>query len=199
MASPYHLLVIDDMKNIHEDFKNILTPAKSPAKKEIENLGNLIFEEKAPVVEDYQYQLNFAFQGMEGIEIVRRDLLKGIQYCIVFVDMIMPPGIDGIRTIKELWKIDPCIEMVICSAYSQYSWEDIKNVLGNKTHLHKVNKPFNSTEILTLVNQLIKKWVETCKPIETGGKTESSQIPTPTERFNKAIESLKKIHTKLEN
>lgn len=65
------------------------------------------------------------------------------QYDLIFVDIRMPPGIDGVQTIKGIWAINPDIEIVICSAYSDYGWEDLVQALGGRHNLLILRKPFD--------------------------------------------------------
>ncbi|MFH1883948.1 MAG: PAS domain S-box protein [Planctomycetota bacterium] len=72
--------------------------------------------------------------------------------------MRMPPGWDGLVTIEHIWKTDPNIQVVICTAYSDYSWEDISQRLGRSQNLLILKKPFDSAEIAQLAATLTKKW-----------------------------------------
>ena len=75
-----------------------------------------------------------------------------------FVDIRMPPGLDGIQTIKEIWKIAPDIQTVICTAFSDYSWEQTISELGTNDNLLILKKPFDSAAVRQLACALTKKW-----------------------------------------
>ena len=70
----------------------------------------------------------------------------------------MPPGWDGLETIENLWYVDPDLEIVICTAYSDHPWEDVSRRIGNTDKLLILMKPFNSIEVVQLANSLTKKW-----------------------------------------
>ena len=55
----------------------------------------------------------------------RAALERGQPYAMAFVDMRMPPGWDGLKTIEELWKVDPDVQVVICSAHTDYDWSEV--------------------------------------------------------------------------
>jgi signal transduction histidine kinase len=77
---------------------------------------------------------------------------------MAFVDMRMPPGWDGLETIENLWYVDPDLEVVICTAYSDHPWEDVSRRIGNTDKLLILMKPFNSIEVVQLAHSLTKKW-----------------------------------------
>ncbi len=89
---------------------------------------------------------------------VNRALEEQKPYAVAFVDVVMPPGDDGIVTIKEIWRQDPYIQTVICTAYANYSWEDITKILGSSDRLFILKKPFDTIEILQLACCLSSKW-----------------------------------------
>src|SRR5437016_12197931 len=113
------VLVIDDNPSIHGDFRKVLLSAKPPA--DLEAAEAALFGEAKPREPQPIFELSFASQGEEALKRVCEALDIGQPYAAAFVDMRMPPGWDGIRTIQEIWKKDPDIQIVICTAYSEYS------------------------------------------------------------------------------
>jgi DNA-binding LytR/AlgR family response regulator len=77
---------------------------------------------------------------------------------MAFVDMRMPPGWDGIETTLRIWELDPRVQIVICTAYSDRSWEDILGRLGRSDRLLILKKPFDNIEVLQLASALTEKW-----------------------------------------
>jgi diguanylate cyclase (GGDEF)-like protein len=77
---------------------------------------------------------------------------------MAFVDMRMPPGWDGLETIERLWAIDPDVQVVICSAHSDYDWIEVVARLDNSDKLLVVKKPFEAIEVLQCANALTRKW-----------------------------------------
>lgn len=80
-------------------------------------------------------------------------------YELAFVDMRMPPGWDGLKTIEQIWQTDPNVQVVICTAYSDYSWGEISERLGRSENLLILKKPFDSAEVAQLASALTGKWV----------------------------------------
>jgi len=149
------ILLIDDTPAIHEDFRKILAPvAASSALAEVESA---LFGEVAPAPA-LGFELDSAYQGEEGLAIVRAARLRGLPYALAFVDMRMPPGWDGVQTIEHLWQDDPLLQIVICTAYADYSWDEVLARLDVGDRLLILKKPFDPIEVFQLANSLTVKW-----------------------------------------
>ncbi|MGH8325216.1 MAG: putative bifunctional diguanylate cyclase/phosphodiesterase, partial [Steroidobacteraceae bacterium] len=105
-----------------------------------------------------RYTLQYALQGQEGANAVKRALAEGHPFAVAFVDMRMPPGWDGLETIERLWACDPNVQIVICSAHSDYDWSDVVARLGDTDKLLVLKKPFEPIEVLQCVSALSRKW-----------------------------------------
>jgi len=158
-GSPPRILVIDDTPSIHEDFRRILAP-EAPPEDDLDALASLFFGDEAPPKPKARgtFGVDFAFQGEQGFGFVETALAVGRPYSLMFVDMRMPPGWDGLETIEAIWAIDPAVQTVICTAYSDHSWDEIVARLGHSDRLLIVRKPFDSLEILQLAHALSRKW-----------------------------------------
>ncbi len=151
------ILIIDDNFDIHADFKKALHDNKDDKDDKDEDEVAL-FGDRLNMQELCTYQIDSAFQGQEALELVKNSMSNRKHYALAFVDIKMPPGWDGIETIQKIWEIDPEIQMVIVSAYSDYSWEDIIRVLGKTENLLILKKPFETMEIRQLALALTRKW-----------------------------------------
>ncbi len=153
-ASP-RILVIDDMEAIHEDFRKIL---KASDALEIDEAEIALFGKAEAIPTRSIFSVDFAFQGEEGFRKVEQARAKHCPYALAFVDVRMPPGWDGIETITNLWKLDPDLQVVLCTAYSDYSWDEMTHRLGATDNLLILKKPFDTAEVLQLAHSLTKKW-----------------------------------------
>jgi len=150
------ILVIDDNPSIHSDFQKILIAEKND---ELAAAEAALFGECAEVDEfDLEVDLEFAFQGEEGRDTIRSSKDEGRPFAVAFVDMRMPPGWDGLKTIEEIWKVDSEIQIVVCTAYSDHSWTDICHRLGHRDNLIILKKPFDGAEVSQLAVALVEKW-----------------------------------------
>jgi diguanylate cyclase (GGDEF)-like protein len=152
------ILLVDDNSAIHDDFRKIFSPQDSSAKALDKTWGLLFGTEHKSTTTHEDYLLDSAYQGQEGLKLVKQAIARGTPYALAFVDMRMPPGWDGIKTIKKIWEVDPEIQIVICSAHSDYSWEEISKELDGKDRLLILKKPFDVIEVRQLASALVKKW-----------------------------------------
>jgi len=148
------ILLIDDMPSIHEDFRKIL---EAPAAGELNVAEAALFGEAAPAAAP-GFELDSAHQGREGAALVEAAIEAGRPYAVAFVDMRMPPGWDGAETIAQLWRIDPRVQVVICTAYSDHPWEEVLPRLDVQDRLLVLKKPFDSIEVRQLAATLTAKW-----------------------------------------
>src|SRR5579863_989880 len=118
------ILVIDDNEAIHQDFRKIFGPDSGGDDGLSESRAALFGEEVAPVVQQV-YEIDSAFQGEQALTMVLRALAVNRPYAMAFVDVRMPPGWDGIETTAKIWEHDPDIQIVICTAYCDYSWSEM--------------------------------------------------------------------------
>ncbi len=151
------ILIIDDHASIHEDFRRIL------GQDQVRNAGldlvkAQVLGEAAATSPHSGFVMDSAFQGQEGLTMAKRAAEEGNPYSLAFVDVRMPPGWDGVETIGQLWKCCPELQIVVCSAYSDYSWEEMIRQLGHSPNLVVLQKPFDNIEVLQLAHALTEKW-----------------------------------------
>ncbi len=152
------ILIIDDNKEIHRDF-HIILRGDSGNTEILDNLLDDILDEKnSRAINKSGYDLDFAIQGKEGVEKAVRALEDEKPFAVAFVDMRMPPGWNGLETIEHLWAADPHVQVVICSAYSDYSWDEINLRFGITDKLLILKKPFDPAEVAQLSSALSEKW-----------------------------------------
>ncbi|MEZ5977752.1 MAG: hybrid sensor histidine kinase/response regulator [Planctomycetota bacterium] len=155
------ILVVDDNPSIHEDFKKILG-AKGGGSSELDALSDDFFGDAEPaaapeIAPSTAYDITTASQGQEALELVKAAAEKRQTFAMAFVDVRMPPGWDGITTIAELWKVDPDLQVVVCTAFSDYSYDEILEKLGRTDKLLILKKPFDSVEVQQMALALTAK------------------------------------------
>jgi two-component system cell cycle sensor histidine kinase/response regulator CckA len=161
------ILVIDDNLSIHDDFRKIFagqTKATSP----LADMEEELFSQKtgaststsatgAPAA---TFRVDFAKQGQEALAMVEAAIKVNDPYALAFVDVRMPPGWDGVETLEHLWKACPDLQAVICTAYSDYSWQEIFTRLNCADRLLILKKPFETVEVLQIVHAMTRKWTQ---------------------------------------
>jgi diguanylate cyclase (GGDEF)-like protein len=149
------ILIIDDTPSIHQDFRKILG-ADTNDEQTLAGTEAALFgsQQSARLI----FQLDSAYQGQEALELVKRAQAQGRPYAMAFTDMRMPPGWDGLETIEQLWKADPHLQIALCTAFSDYTWEAMAERLEFGDQLLVLKKPFDSLEIRQMASALTWKW-----------------------------------------
>ncbi|MFO1497237.1 MAG: response regulator [Verrucomicrobiota bacterium] len=155
--APYRILIIDDNPIIHNDYRKILSAGKCP-NPAVDVLEATLFEDLVPSRPIMTFEVESAFQGQEGLKLVEKSVLEGRPYALAFVDVRMPPGWDGVETAVQIWRACPELQIVICTAYSDYHWEDIVRQLGRLDSLLMLKKPFDNIEVQQMAHALCEKW-----------------------------------------
>lgn len=156
------ILIIDDQNSIHDVFRTVLLrPAINDGA--LNDLESELFGDPsttgndADSAENVSHVVEFAYQGEEGYLKLWAAMQRGDRFDMAFVDMQMPPGWNGIETIRQLWTLCPTLPVVVCTAYSEYSWIDICTRLGNAEQLSLLPKPFVSHEVHDIVNSVVSR------------------------------------------
>ena len=154
------VLVVDDSPAIHADFAKTLAPSlETKETTELDEFERELLGGEAPQRAAIEFHLDFAEQGEIGARKVEAAAKAREPYAMAFVDMRMPPGWDGLRTIKEMWRVDPRLEVVICTAFSDHTWGDIFEALGHCEQLLILKKPFDPVEVKQLAASLTQNGI----------------------------------------
>jgi diguanylate cyclase (GGDEF)-like protein/PAS domain S-box-containing protein len=149
------ILLVDDLPSIHEDFRKILCPPAATTDLDADEA--MLFGAPTSIT-SIRFEMDSAFQGAEALEKVSASLLAGNPYAMAFIDMRMPPGWDGVETAERLWQVDPRLQIVFCTAFSDYAWTEVLTRLDVRDRLLILKKPFDTIEAYQFANALTTKW-----------------------------------------
>src|SRR5581483_9075105 len=155
-AGPFRILVIDDTPEIHDDFRKILCERRSASK--LEAAESALFGAADSLARQRVFEVDSAFQGEHGLAKIYHALQEGRPYSMAFLDIHMPPGWNGIEVAPKLWFADPDLQIVLCTAHSEYSWETMFTRIGTNQRMFILKKPFDRMEVLQLAHNLTGKW-----------------------------------------
>ncbi|HLF09609.1 MAG TPA: EAL domain-containing protein [Gammaproteobacteria bacterium] len=188
IESNRRILIVDDNRSIHEDFRKILGGGE-PNRGDLNALHEELF---GAVVESQNevFELDSAYQGEEALEKVKTARDKNQPYALIFIDVRMPPGLDGIQTTARLLKEDPEVGIVICSAYSDHSWEEMTATFGKTDRILILKKPFDTVEVRQLAHALRRRW-ELARLAELKVSDLTAVIDATTRELKAANEALK--------
>ena len=158
LITSLRILIIDDNAAIHHDFRKVLGADAERSTQALTAIEAELFGEPSTAASRPNFEIDSAHQGQEGVEMARRALAEGRPYATVFVDMRMPPGWDGLETIEHLWAVDPDVQVIICSAHTDYDWTEVVDRLGHSDKLLVLRKPAEPIEVMQCATALSRKW-----------------------------------------
>jgi CheY-like chemotaxis protein len=152
------VLIVDDNPSVHDDFRRIFEAEVDEASAALDDLEAGLFgvsERKAPPGE--AFTLAHASQSEQGVEMTQAAMRRGQPFDVAFVDMKMPPGANGVETTRRLWRIDPVVQVVLCTAYRDFRWAEVMDFLGSTANLHLLRKPFSPAQARHIAGVLAAK------------------------------------------
>ncbi len=179
------ILVIDDDQQIWKAYQMVLSPGQqTPSGSSMEQLSELIKPTSEHKYLDDDFHIVYAEQGHQGFEIVQASIEQNKPFAIAFIDIRMPPGWDGVKTATRIREVDPNIEIVIVTAFSDHSLEEIVKKVGSPDKLLFYRKPFDPDALkqiavsLTSKRQLARREETQRKALETILNTSPAAIFT---------------------
>lgn len=206
-SKTYRLLAVDDDPDVLELYQTILAPSATTFHSPLpggDNLGDEGESLSSYFDEEIRFSFEQASQGEEAIERIQQGINLASPFAIAFIDIRMPPGIDGIHTATRIREIDPNIQIFIITAFSDYSVEQIQRQLSH--HVVVLNKPFFPADLLQFSANAIRTWERTQEidqlkrklsqtlPMEHALSWEANLLNdrfTPSREFERALTQLK--------
>ena len=139
------ILVIDDDRGSHELLRRMLS---KPLPDDTDSRRRSLMP---------CFEIDSAYQGEERLDLIEKSRREKRPYSLAFVDVRMPPGWDGVKTISKIWEKYRDLQVIVCTAYSDYSWEQMVSELGHLDRIVILNKPFKKIEVVQLVVGLTAK------------------------------------------
>ncbi|MCP4294821.1 MAG: response regulator [Proteobacteria bacterium] len=176
------IMIVDDEEPVRQSYHSILAPKKK--EQQLDQMADALFaandQEDDPFdlmlvdednpkelstsspenlqIDDFNYDLIMFDQGKPAVQEIKNSLSEGKHFSLIFLDMRMPPGINGLETAKQIRELDQYVEIVIMTAYSDYSFEEIAEKIGSSERLLYFHKPFLPEQIQNLASTLTQKW-----------------------------------------
>ena len=151
----YRVLIVDDQEEIHNDFEEML--ASGSTKRATDELAAaFVAQSDKPVLP--QFELSHATSGEEACTMVKAAQESNHPFALAYIDVRMPPGTDGIETVRQIRQFEQDIEIVIMTAYSDKTLPEIVNDMELLHKLLYIRKPFSREEIQQITLSLTGKW-----------------------------------------
>ena len=152
------VLIVDDQAEIHSDFQEILSKPDNPIASD--DLADVFLPVDLANSAAYfpTFELTHASSGTEAYQIVKAAKAAGRPFAVAYIDIRMPPGMDGIETIRRIREFEKNLEIVIMTAYTD---KPLHEIVMNMELLHKllyIRKPVAREEIQQITFSLVEKW-----------------------------------------
>ncbi|MEO5328609.1 MAG: response regulator [Magnetococcus sp. THC-1_WYH] len=149
------VLVVDDDQDLLVFYRMLLHPPQPKGRSHLEAFVNAPVRDEPPRP---VFSVDTVDQGQDAILLVQKSIMENQPYAIAFVDMRMPPGIDGLETARRIRALDDRITIVIVTAFSDRSLDEIHNMLQHDILF--IRKPVTHDEILQHARNACIAWDE---------------------------------------
>jgi two-component system, NtrC family, sensor kinase len=200
-SQSYRILVVDDNPSIHDDFRRIFATER-PRGGELDDLAASVFGlPQAPT--GPQFSLDHASQGQAALARVIAAREANAPYALLFMDVRMPPGWDGVEAAARVLADDPDVHVVLCTAYPEQRWRHRVEQLSGRDRVLVLKKPFDVVEVQQLACALCEKWVHAQEHrarvhhLERSVTTQQGQLAAAADHLRQEIASRALIESRL--
>jgi diguanylate cyclase len=167
ILQPIRVLVTDDEAAVRDTYSRILIPeTENKNLEKFRQLRSRLYDDKSAANSQSPqersprgiFDVVFCEGAESAVEAVRASLVAGAPFAVAFLDMRMPPGPDGVWAAIRIRELDPAIEIVICTAYSDIDAREIVELVQPEEKLSYLQKPFHPNEIRQMALSLASKW-----------------------------------------
>jgi len=163
--TPIRVLVVDDEPEIRDAYKQILGDTEVNLEMTgFHELRSRLFRKnpaealRQAATRATSFETVFCQQAAEAVAAVKEALARNEPFAVAFIDMRMPPGQDGVWAATQIRELDPALEIVICTAYSDADPGEIGGYVPPEDKLSYLQKPFHPHEVRQMTIALGSKW-----------------------------------------
>jgi diguanylate cyclase (GGDEF)-like protein len=191
------VLVVDDEPGVRDAYGQVL--AESDVSQEVEGFRELrsrLFK-NAPAQSRAKgrshsttFEPVFCDQAPAAVTAVKEALARNQPFAVVFLDMRMPPGPDGVWAAAHIRELDPAVEIVICTAYSDADPSDIGGLVPPEDKLSYLQKPFHPHEVRQMTIALGSKWRAERRIVRLAYFDTLTGLPNREQSHNRLVRAL---------
>lgn len=156
------ILIVDDEPAIRESYRRCLAPRNGGEQALLSSMAADLFGSESDVATAVEgaeeFDCTYVSQGMDAVAEVKSAIDAGQPFAVAFIDVRMPPGIDGKETARRIRAIDQDINLVIVTGFSDFSPLEISREAGPADKIFYIAKPFEIAEIVQTATALGKRW-----------------------------------------
>ncbi|GAA0669400.1 diguanylate cyclase (GGDEF)-like protein [Sphingomonas insulae] len=159
-VAPKRLLIVDDEPAMHDSYARSFAVQRGAEEDALGAMAAELFGDDAPdaVDEAEAFALTHCHQGLDAVAAVEAALAAGTPFAVAFIDVRMPPGIDGRETARRIRALDPEINLCIVTGFSDFSPIEISKVAGPADKIFYIAKPFEVAEVVQTATALAHRW-----------------------------------------
>ena len=160
LSGTNRVLVVDDDETMIDEYEHCLSPRFRPdmAATTITDLEKVLFGEETDERGAARFEVHSRRQGEDAVEAVLSACKTGQPYAIVFIDVRMPPGMDGIEAAKRIREIDPNVNIVVVTGSIGSDPRDLGELIPPADKIFFFKKPFHAIECRQLTAAICGKW-----------------------------------------
>jgi diguanylate cyclase len=165
-SPPIRVLIVDDEAEIRDAYRQILNESEAAEMAGFKELRTRLFKKagdsgarvRSAAARTTVFETVFCDQAAAAVAAVKEGLAHNQPFALVFLDVRMPPGPDGVWAATQIRELDPAVEIVICTAYSDTDPGEIGGYVPPEDKLSYLQKPFHPHEIRQMTIALASKW-----------------------------------------
>ena len=191
------ILIVDDEQNVLDAYRQVFSGQRSSSENatRLDELENRLFKASVPAQSPPTFELCLCRQGPEALAAVQESLANKAPFAVAFLDVRMPPGPDGVWTAAQIRALDPFVNIVIVTAYSDLSPAKINQQVQPPERLLYMQKPFHTHEIQQFALALSAKWQAEKELLDTNQHLDQL-VQERTRELTLAIEALETSNQK---
>jgi diguanylate cyclase (GGDEF)-like protein len=159
---PMRILIVDDEPAMHDSYRRSFAPAGNADAGALDAMAAELFgdddDSPADSAAAPDFALTHAMQGLAGVAAIEKAIADGDPFAVAFIDVRMPPGIDGKETATRIRALDPDINLVMVTGYSDFSPIEISKAAGPADKIFYIAKPFEVAEVTQMASALSHRW-----------------------------------------
>ncbi|HEX4693181.1 GGDEF domain-containing response regulator [Sphingomonas sp.] len=156
------ILIVDDEPAMHDSYRRCFAPVENAGAEVLSGMAAELFGDDAPTPPAIDDVIDFdavhCMQGLDAVAEVEASIAQGVPFAVAFIDVRMPPGIDGKETAARIRAIDPNINLVIVTGFSDFSPIEISKAAGPADKIFYIAKPFEIAEVVQTATALGQRW-----------------------------------------
>lgn len=125
----------------------------------VETLSSLEAELFEPAAENGaapRFDVVACNQGKEAIALAAEAAREGRPFDVVILDVRMPPGIDGVEAGSQIRRLDPEVEIVFVTGFSDLTMNELAGRVPPPVKLHYFNKPLSFMQLAESVADMVR-------------------------------------------